>query len=174
MCLGCFQRQFPADTHEHPRESFAVERVRMCTSDVEDRFVDESEIDLSLTKTCVFCKNPFSDYEFMNPIARTKKRKTQSDYFFCHYICAEYSPEVYSLNLKHRWFNINAALERSKSLKCFKCKRLGATLGCFDIKCEKSFHIPCSGYSTEMLESGAIFWCPSHNEVINNPSKCIF
>jgi len=46
--------------------------------------------------------------------------------------------------------------------KCSKCKERGATIGCFEPKCTRSFHLPCTDKPLEHFEMGVIFYCPTH------------
>uniref|UniRef100_A0A1J3J3C3 Tat-binding-like protein 7 n=1 Tax=Noccaea caerulescens TaxID=107243 RepID=A0A1J3J3C3_NOCCA len=60
-----------------------------------------------------------------------------------HQHCAVWSPEVYFAGvgcLK----NIRAALYRGKSLKCTRCARPGATIGCRVDRCPRTYHLPCA------------------------------
>ncbi|EOA29712.1 hypothetical protein CARUB_v10012797mg [Capsella rubella] len=60
-----------------------------------------------------------------------------------HQNCAVWSPEVYFAGvgcLK----NIRAALFRGRSLKCTRCARPGATIGCRVDRCPRTYHLPCA------------------------------
>ncbi|XP_010465454.1 PREDICTED: uncharacterized protein LOC104745798 [Camelina sativa] len=60
-----------------------------------------------------------------------------------HQNCAVWSPEVYFAGvgcLK----NIRAALFRGRSLKCTRCSRPGATIGCRVDRCPRTYHLPCA------------------------------
>src|SRR6266496_5398186 len=46
--------------------------------------------------------------------------------------------------------------------KCGKCKERGATIGCFEPKCAKSYHLSCTDKPLSHFEMGVIFYCPSH------------
>ncbi|TYI96332.1 hypothetical protein E1A91_D01G064400v1 [Gossypium mustelinum] len=60
-----------------------------------------------------------------------------------HQQCAVWSPEVYFAGLgclkKAR-----AALCRGRALKCSRCGRPGATIGCRVDRCPKTYHLPCA------------------------------
>lgn len=67
-----------------------------------------------------------------------------------HQQCAVWSPEVYFAGpgcLK----NVRAALCRGRALKCTRCGRPGATLGCRVDRCPRTYHLPCA------RASGCIF-----------------
>jgi hypothetical protein len=53
------------------------------------------------------------------------------------------------------------------SKKCAACKEKGATIGCFDGDCTKSFHVPCARKPINYFKKGVIFWCPGHEEYYN-------
>ncbi|KAH9625711.1 hypothetical protein KSS87_007907 [Heliosperma pusillum] len=60
-----------------------------------------------------------------------------------HQHCAVWSPEVYFAGvgcLK----NIRSALCRGRALKCTRCGRPGATLGCRVDRCPRTYHLPCA------------------------------
>ncbi|KAM5586143.1 hypothetical protein ABKV19_005176 [Rosa sericea] len=60
-----------------------------------------------------------------------------------HQHCAVWSPEVYFAGvgcLK----NIRAALCRGRALKCTRCGRPGATIGCRVDRCSRTYHLPCA------------------------------
>ncbi|RKP10125.1 hypothetical protein THASP1DRAFT_22134 [Thamnocephalis sphaerospora] len=61
-----------------------------------------------------------------------------------------------------RWYNVAAAVRRGKKLRCIVCQERGATIGCFESKCRRSFHIACTGKPLENFRRGIVFWCPQH------------
>ncbi|CAN6810720.1 unnamed protein product [Brassica oleracea] len=60
-----------------------------------------------------------------------------------HQHCAVWSPEVYFAGVG-RLKNIRAALCRGRSLKCTRCERPGATIGCRVDRCPRTYHLPCA------------------------------
>ncbi|PKA50184.1 ATPase family AAA domain-containing protein [Apostasia shenzhenica] len=60
-----------------------------------------------------------------------------------HLHCAVWSPEVYFAGLGCLK-NVRAALCRGRALKCSRCGRPGATIGCRVDRCPKTYHLPCS------------------------------
>ncbi|KAF8695960.1 hypothetical protein HU200_036838 [Digitaria exilis] len=60
-----------------------------------------------------------------------------------HQNCAVWSPEVYFAGLGCLR-NVRAALCRGRLLKCSRCGRPGATIGCRVDRCPKTYHLPCS------------------------------
>lgn len=67
-----------------------------------------------------------------------------------HQQCAVWSPEVYFAGLGCLK-NVRAALCRGRVLKCTRCGRPGATIGCRVDRCPKTYHLPCA------RASGCIF-----------------
>ncbi|WZY83842.1 hypothetical protein YC2023_030226 [Brassica napus] len=59
-----------------------------------------------------------------------------------HQHCAVWSPEVYFAGVG-RLKNIRAALCRGRSLKCTRCERPGATIGCRVDRCPRTYHLVC-------------------------------
>ncbi|KAL8505783.1 hypothetical protein ACS0TY_016848 [Phlomoides rotata] len=60
-----------------------------------------------------------------------------------HQQCAVWSPEVYFAGLGCLK-NVRAALYRGRMLKCSRCMRPGATIGCRVDRCPKTYHLPCA------------------------------
>ncbi|KAK2968407.1 hypothetical protein RJ640_004413 [Escallonia rubra] len=60
-----------------------------------------------------------------------------------HQHCAVWSPEVYFAGLGCLK-NVRAALCRGRVLKCSRCGRPGATIGCRVDRCPKTYHLPCA------------------------------
>ncbi|KAJ2781859.1 hypothetical protein H4R18_002622 [Coemansia javaensis] len=81
--------------------------------------------------------------------------------FWAHEACARCSPEVLA-TADGRWYNVAAALRRTRAIKCAGCRRRGATVGCFHDRCQKSYHVTCTRRPLGFFESGRIFWCPRH------------
>ncbi|KAL4580370.1 hypothetical protein LXL04_016561 [Taraxacum kok-saghyz] len=60
-----------------------------------------------------------------------------------HQQCAVWSPEVYFAGLGCLK-NVRSALCRGRVLKCSRCVRPGATIGCRVDRCPKTYHLPCA------------------------------
>ncbi|KAI4333629.1 hypothetical protein L6164_018410 [Bauhinia variegata] len=60
-----------------------------------------------------------------------------------HQHCAVWSPEVYFASLGCLK-NVSAALCRGRALKCTRCGRRGATIGCRVDRCPRTYHLPCA------------------------------
>uniref|UniRef100_A0A7N0V6H7 PHD-type domain-containing protein n=1 Tax=Kalanchoe fedtschenkoi TaxID=63787 RepID=A0A7N0V6H7_KALFE len=82
-----------------------------------------------------------------------------------HQHCAVWSPEVYFAGLGCLK-NVRAALCRGRALKCVRCGRRGATIGCRVDRCPKTYHLPCA------RATGCIFdhrkflvACPEHRRI---------
>lgn len=171
--------------HSHPRESFAIKHIAYFDRDVSrlvpDGFWDGALMEKSMEECkCGFCHEPTSKddpfiYDGQRPLLRLRREALLSTtpsagrdyfhrpYFWAHERCALYSPEVYLGS--QGWFNVALALHRGKSLRCAGCKRNGATVGCFEWRCDRSFHVGCTRISTAELKAGTIFWCPAHDRI---------
>ncbi|KAI9313150.1 hypothetical protein BX666DRAFT_1980104 [Dichotomocladium elegans] len=124
-------------------------------------------------KMCAFCNDDDDTSEelgkFIGPfvIATFNKngieRKRQ---FWAHDACARYSPEVFCTP-EGKWYNVTLALRRGRGMRCYACKEKGATIGCFESKCNKSFHLPCAQKPVSYFRNGVIFWCPTHEAYYN-------
>ncbi|KAG0361255.1 hypothetical protein BG005_008806 [Podila minutissima] len=123
-------------------------------------------------KVCAFCndegtanKDPFiGPYPFLlastNRYGDAKKKN-----FWAHDACARHSPEVIQ-GKDGTWYNVSMAMRRGRTVKCTLCKEKGATIGCFEPKCYRSFHVPCTGKPMSHFEDGVIFWCPQHEKAL--------
>lgn len=83
-------------------------------------------------------------YQFISrrPFVRIS-RKGRLVPFWVHRQCAVASPEVaFSGN---KYYNIAKAVSRGKKIRCAKCGDRGATVGCMDRRCPKSYHLECTG-----------------------------
>ncbi|CAM8923196.1 unnamed protein product [Rhodiola kirilowii] len=79
-----------------------------------------------------------------------------------HEICINWAPQVYFKddNVK----KLKGEVARGAKLKCSKCGRKGAALGCYEKSCKKSFHVTCA------MEISGCRWnlddflmlCPNH------------
>ncbi|KAI9498996.1 hypothetical protein BDB00DRAFT_753869 [Zychaea mexicana] len=124
-------------------------------------------------KVCAFCNDDDDTSSelgsFIGPfvIATYNKngveRKRQ---FWAHDACARYSPEVFCTP-EGKWYNVTLALRRGRGMRCYSCKEKGATIGCFDSRCNKSFHLPCAQKPVSYFRNGVIFWCPTHEAYYN-------
>lgn len=62
-----------------------------------------------------------------------------------HQECAIWSPEVYFAGVG-RMKNLRAALRRGRLLKCSRCAKPGATIGCRIDRCPRTYHLPCARF----------------------------
>ncbi|CEJ00195.1 hypothetical protein RMCBS344292_14260 [Rhizopus microsporus] len=124
-------------------------------------------------KVCAFCNDDDDTSEdlgsFIGPfiIATYNKNGVEKKRsFWAHDACARYSPEVFCTP-EGKWYNVTLALRRGRGMRCYVCKEKGATIGCFESKCSKSFHLPCSQKPVSYFKSGVIFWCSVHEAYYN-------
>ncbi|KAI8827096.1 uncharacterized protein EV422DRAFT_563174 [Fimicolochytrium jonesii] len=139
---------------------------------------------LPVMPKCAFCRTEHHHLKFIgpSPFRNTKsvmKRKAllydsnktkwdkKSPIFWAHVACARYSPEVYLNAETGQWFNVLKALRRSRQMKCAQCRGKGATIGCFDYRCSRSYHVACTNKPLSHFEEGIIFWCPRHEALLN-------
>ncbi|KAJ2458572.1 hypothetical protein GGF42_001992, partial [Coemansia sp. RSA 2424] len=81
--------------------------------------------------------------------------------FWAHDACARHSPEVLA-TATGAWYNVAAALRRARTIKCARCRKRGASVGCLHERCQRSYHVPCTGMTRAQLDRGMTFWCPRH------------
>lgn len=63
---------------------------------------------------------------------------------YLHLHCALWCPEVYCDPMTERLKHIDEALQRSQFIKCAWCRGTGASIGCVDASCQKSYHFHCA------------------------------
>ncbi|XP_066439959.1 uncharacterized protein [Eleutherodactylus coqui] len=92
---------------------------------------------------CAFCKRTDAD------IAGTLQR-TPDGSIVAHYKCMLYSPLAISQNSQDATEgfdfdiqSVRAEIERGQRLRCYKCRKFGATVGCDVKKCKRTYHFPC-------------------------------
>jgi len=71
-----------------------------------------------------------------------EKRDGAAGVWWVHDGCAAASAEVRCVD--DVWFNVDAACRRGRQIKCARCGARGATLGCLDDACRRSYHGRCA------------------------------
>ncbi|KAJ3273827.1 Kinesin-like protein kif3b [Terramyces sp. JEL0728] len=174
ICLVCFEYNFPF--HVHPRTSFAREILFNPSNELDFvKDVIDEECILQVVKgdvaakECMFCHLPeneensfVSDKPFLISIGTKSKHYSQ---LWAHEKCARYAPEVFVD--KGNWYNVGRAVRRSRGLKCIKCEKPGATIGCFKSKCFRNYHLECTDKDLSFFDRGILFWCPKHEGILN-------
>ncbi|KAI8061150.1 hypothetical protein BC940DRAFT_336987 [Gongronella butleri] len=124
-------------------------------------------------KVCAFCNDDDDMSEdlgkFIGPFVITAINRNGlliKRTFWAHDACARHSPEVFCTP-DGKWYNVTLALRRGRKVRCFACKEKGATIGCFETKCNKSFHLSCAQKPVNYFKNGVIFWCPTHEAYYN-------
>jgi hypothetical protein len=108
---------------------------------------------------CSFCHVPGSR-AYEGPLFAFKRG---SRMVLAHNCCAEYSPEVEVLDGK--WKHVVKAVNRSSSIECFACRDAGASIGCSDEDCDRSYHFKCAEKTSWRFErEGKEFYCPDHRD----------
>ena len=92
-----------------------------------------------------------------------------NEHHWIHDECANWSPQTY-MGEDGCWYNIATEIERSRQLKCFHCKKRGATIGCHQPKCKKSFHYPCALKTGWTFSPEEGFKCTKHR--VHSSSHC--
>lgn len=60
-----------------------------------------------------------------------------------HLNCALWSDEVYE-TVNGALMNVETVLQQSLGAICVLCKRTGATLKCYKLRCSVTYHLPCA------------------------------
>eukprot|EP00742_Colponemidia_sp_Colp-10_P007272 GILJ01007818.1.p1 GENE.GILJ01007818.1~~GILJ01007818.1.p1 ORF type:complete len:1106 (+),score=173.52 GILJ01007818.1:69-3386(+) len=81
--------------------------------------------------------------------------------WFIHEHCAGFAPEVEEEC--GRWHNVLPAIKRGRRLRCQMCKERGATIGCVEMRCQKSYHLWCAvKTSWDFHALGKSYYCVEH------------
>ncbi|XP_023929977.1 histone-lysine N-methyltransferase 2D-like [Lingula anatina] len=78
-----------------------------------------------------------------------------------HLNCALWSHEVYE-TCAGALINVDASLKRGMTLECVLCKRSGATLGCFKVRCTNIYHVGCAQKDGCVFFQDKTILCPVH------------
>ncbi|KAL6201474.1 hypothetical protein ACLB2K_025188 [Fragaria x ananassa] len=86
-----------------------------------------------------------------------------SNVIHSHRNCTEWAPNVYFED--DIAMNLEAELTRSRRIKCCCCGIKGASLGCFEKSCRKSFHVSCAKMTPECRwdTDNFVMLCPIHS-----------
>lgn len=80
-----------------------------------------------------------------------------------HLNCALWSSQVYE-TLNGHLMNVDVACQRGARTECSRCKKLGATLACYNpkIRCNQVFHFPCAKIGGCMFFKDKSVLCDLH------------
>lgn len=63
---------------------------------------------------------------------------------YIHQSCAVWSPQIYSDPKTNELLNVRLEIQRSLYIRCSHCRLSGASIGCHNTNCSRSFHLPCA------------------------------
>ncbi len=127
------------------------------------------------TGRCVFCGG---STDLLPPIATGRK-----SFMRAHEMCALSLPEVWRARPEQLqkagvkphvpldgwcWFNIAKAARRCAPLRCAKCNKLGAGVGCWVASCRVTMHYHCAVSTEWEFDEGkhGMFYCEKHRNNI--------
>ena len=116
--------------------------------------------------TCAFCGRAEGGVEgklLPNPFITSRSRDGSiRSTIFVHENCSNLCPEVF-VNASGQYINLVAAYKRGKRTRCAACGEKGATIGCLNSFCKKSFHLRCAVNDGWGFKSGdGSFLCFDH------------
>ncbi|XP_075448054.1 PHD finger protein 11 isoform X3 [Ascaphus truei] len=126
--------------------------------------------------TCGFC------HQRENSEGAGKLCKTRDDKITAHYNCMLYSPRAVTRSPPNTsvlgGFDVESVtkeIERGRRLKCHYCKLYGASIGCDEYKCGKSYHYECvkkdnGEYISEETKEIYRVFCAKHK--LDGPGSC--
>merc|ERR1712137_650347 len=121
--------------------------------------VPEMKVNISTLK-CVLCHQPFTttnELVSVHPVIQNKHR------YWIHRNCAYYSPlcRHAARDGEDFWYNVVKEIQCGRGIKCAVCGEKGATIGCSNERCSKSYHYRCAQSSGHDFGVGG-FNCPKH------------
>jgi hypothetical protein len=121
--------------------------------------------DSATTKdVCAFCGKhngtPNADGTLEGDLLFPPFRGSDGKPVWVHAQCALFSAEVHG-EREGDLYNVLAAIKRGRSLKCAACGERGATVGCGEKRCSKSFHLRCAA-AHGLLQGETTFHCRKH------------
>ena len=134
--------------------------------------VNELPLEEKFNKSCVFCTQE-EDNELL--FGKFFTNGTLTAHYYCLLFASglDQKGKVDEGILGFLIKDIEKEVKRGSKLKCFQCKKKGATVGCCNKKCKRTFHFPC-GSQTKMLNQymGAFeSFCISHHPVQKVPAE---
>ncbi|GIY20625.1 hypothetical protein CDAR_555061 [Caerostris darwini] len=116
---------------------------------------------LKSEKVCVFC------YKDTNLCRELIHRKNFSVHHDCLFFASGLSQRGKRDNdgvLGFLLTDISKEVQRGQKLKCFYCKKSGATVGCSKSFCRRTYHLPCGIKNGSLQQSYQSFksYCKSH------------
>jgi hypothetical protein len=113
---------------------------------------------------CAFCGKhhgtPNADGTLEGDLLFPPFRGSDGKPVWVHAQCALFSAEVHG-EREGDLYNVLAAVKRGRSLKCAACGERGATVGCGEKRCSKSFHLRCAA-AHGLLQGETTFHCRKH------------
>lgn len=135
-------------------------------------------LDADYGPICAFCRvrrpplsSGFESFPSSDPRRHEEKfvgpfTDQRGDSVYAHHACAVWSPRVFIED--GRMMNVIVEVQRARWLNCAECGKRGASIGCCESTCSKSYHYPCaqSAQCTMRMPEYALY-CPAHAIEIN-------
>eukprot|EP00474_Spongospora_subterranea_P010087 CRZ10545.1 hypothetical protein [Spongospora subterranea] len=132
------------------------------------------------TSRCAICgQNGTTELELLGPLLGP-----YYGWAWIHECCLLYSPEVFH-NGDGSWINVDALLSRAPMVQCSSCRRTGASIGCHESTCTRSYHVSCAWatkWDFHRPDEGSYYFCADHRDagarcsflptIIAKPCKC--
>jgi len=101
--------------------------------------------------TCGFCHRPASLSIESQPAGKllrfpckNSEEYGNEDGVWAHEDCLLWCPRIYYNPKKKEYEHLVSELRRGKKLQCSHCRRSGATIGCANADCNRTFHYMCA------------------------------
>ncbi|KAG7394919.1 hypothetical protein PHYBOEH_004476 [Phytophthora boehmeriae] len=108
---------------------------------------------------------------FIEAPVRLKYADKPQESVYVHLNCAVHSPEVY-VKADGLIMNLPKAVKRGRQLKCTRCHKFGATVGCVVAKCRRNYHLRCAVESGGEIDGTTYaLFCKPHAAARKEPVR---
>lgn len=86
----------------------------------------------------------------------------KGNHAWVHDQCARWAPETHDPNGEGVLAGIGTACLRGRRIRCKRCDKKGATMGCFSKNCKHSWHLPCARLDCIINKDPYFVCCQQH------------
>ncbi|KAG1664687.1 Histone-lysine N-methyltransferase 2A [Nymphon striatum] len=140
----------------HPHHNYAVQSplvAEFAKDDISFRVRDKKNCD---KRKCVLCLHVGDEFDH-----KSGRLLYTGQNEWIHVNCALWSAEVYE-EVDGSLQNVHTAILRGKQLKCEKCEKVGATVGCCKRHCPLNYHFMCARKDRAIFQEDKKVFCMGH------------
>eukprot|EP00124_Ichthyophonus_hoferi_P004770 Ihof_evm1s572 gene=Ihof_evmTU1s572 len=118
---------------------------------------------------CSLCGRGEKDEE-LGELDGPHGKDREGEEIWVHEDCAMWTPEFYIEPTKGEPMGLDKIVNRGKNLKCNFCSKKGATIGCKEPSCRRTFHYKCIVSSGGVKREEDYFvYCHEHKDSMDKP-----